>query len=410
MTSFLVIDTGGSFVEHSVALAKKGKNKVYYWTDDETSYPKFRDYAVGLGMEYLTKEEKDWVEYVKRVDVIVNFDVCNQGIIELLRGFGYKCFGSGKGRILENDRVKLKEMLKDAGLMVQNYEVVKGICDLEKYIDEHPNVFVKINRFRGDLNSFYAKNLSTVQTILEDMESTLGPFRDDFTFVVEDCIDTDLEFGFDGFFNGVTYLRPYFLGIEYQKNCYLAKVTDELPSQIEETMQKIKPYLQKYDWRGGISTEEKIVSETEHYFLDICARLFFPGSAFYTEAIRNWPEVVEAIANKRMIRVDVREKYWGCIPLATDYGSDHFVPVEIEDRSSAKLELGCCKDGQYYSVPGYGDTVRIIAGGDSIDEVIEKLKEKVKEVDAYGLSTSMVSGIDKIKEIAEAGKKVGIDF
>ena len=71
----------------------------------------------------------------------------------------------------------------------------------------------------------------------------------------------------------------------------------------------------------------------------------------------------------------------------------------------------CCGKGKdVYAVPGWEIVAIVVAGGDSVDEVISKLKENVKYVDGHGVDKDPVNGIDVIKDIIKNGEKVGIKF
>lgn len=414
MTKFLCIDSG-IFVEHCNALAKNGKNEVLYWTPWETSYPAFEDYAPGEGFGYLKKvkylfEAIDQLD--KEKDIIVNFAVGNNDLIYFLRKNGYICLGSGKAEHLEQERWTLKKMLQAAGLQVNHAVKIKGTKNLRLYLQTNKDKYIKVDTFRKDIESFYAKDLESVDLLIGDIEAFLGPFKDNFEFIVEDSIHTDFEFGVDTFFTGGEYLKPYFLALEYQKMSYIAKVVEELPPVLNETMQKMKPIFTKLDYRGPMSTEEKIVNEKEHYFLDFCARLLYPASAFYIEAIRNWPEVVEAMARGKNIRLDVREKYWGAVPLSSSHAKKHWLTLDfpIELKKYIKLCVASKINGKYYGVKGSEIIAVIVAGGNSIQEVIEKLKKYAKEISAYGLENASVNSLDKMEKIMNDAKQVGIFF
>lgn len=415
MTSFLVIDNTGIFTEHASGLSKGGKNKVWYFCDWQTSFPMYTNYIPGYGLPGLEKVY-DVGPYIDKADVVVNFDVNGNDLIGYLREHGKACFGSGKGHIIEDERELLKKTLEESGLAVQKYAVVKGIDKLREYLKDNSKQFVKIDRFRGEFESFYARNLKSVEVIIQGMEKSAGPMKNDLTFVVEEKIDCSTEYGVDGFTNSLDYIRPFLLGIEYQKSCYFARITDELPPQLEETMTKLKPMFKKYDWRGAFSTEEMIIDKKKHFFLDICARYFHPGSVLYTEAIRNYPEVIEAIAKRKMVRLDIKEKYWAAVPLDTGHAQDNwtYIDVKPEDRKFIKLGLGIQKGNEHYVAPSHNANMCvaavIIAGGNSIDQVCTTLKERAEKVHAYGLGTTILNDLDKINSIADAGRKIGVDF
>jgi len=269
----------GLFVEHCNGLAKGG-NEVIYYTPYNYHY---KEYAIGKDYKKLQKTLY-FDDHVKEADCIVNFDVRDQSRIELLRKlFPEKSiFGSGKAGRLEDDRILLKKLVKAAGLPSQDYEVVRGITALKEYLKKNKDKYVKINIFRGDMESFHSPDFDTVEFDILEIETALGAHKESFDFIVEDTIHADIEIGGDLFFNG-DYLTPYLFGYELEKNLYIGKVVDELCPALTETMDAFYPILKELNYRGALSWEEKIVSQEEHYILDWCSRLASPFTAGYSE-------------------------------------------------------------------------------------------------------------------------------
>lgn len=410
--NYIVEDPTGLFVEQANGLANGGKNKVKYWTMWESAQ-KFEWYAIGKGFDFLEKERypQDWYNWA---DCIVNFGVTGQGQITHLREVypEKSIFGSGKCSKIEHDRWGLKKIIRDIGLSVNKTEKIIGVTELRKYLTKNKDKYVKINIDRGDVESFYAKDIDSVDLKLDELSSMLGPFKEKYEFIVEDAIHTECEVGFDGFFNGIDYLKPYIYGYEYRKQLYVARVSDTLPKQIQETLDAFKPVLKKLDYRAGISTEEKIVSKTEHYFLDLTARLPSPLSALYPSYINNWSEVVYKIGCKLPVKLDIKYKYLASLPLGSNHADKNWIELNIDkkDRDHIKFVSACKNDGKYYAVKGYSEVVVIIAGGDSVDEVLGILKKYADRIDADGLDKKSVFGIDHIKDIIKEGEKLGISF
>lgn len=413
MTKFLCLDSG-IFMEHCAALSDGGKNQVLYYCNWERPFQAFEDYIVGQGIEGITKVKYFWDELLKldkKKDVVVSFDVNYGDLIAFLRNQGYTCFGSGMGCKLEQERWQLKKVLQSAGLQVNHAVKLIGTENLRTYLKTNKEKYIKVSTFRRDIESFYSKDLESVEILIDDMEAVLGPFKDSFEWIVEDKIDTKQEWGFDGFFNGKDYIKPYALGLELGKENYICKWVEEMPKPMAETMEKMKPVFQKLNYRAPISTEEKIVSEKEHYFLDICARLLHPGSALYLEAIRNWPEVIIKIARGEDVRLDVKEKYWGAVPLESMHAKEHWLHLDFpkELRKSIKLSVATKHNGKYFAVKGFEVVAVAIAGGNTVQEVVDKLKKLVGEVKAYGLA-SRANDLDEIQEIIKDGKSININF
>lgn len=411
--NYLVIDPAGLYVELANGLADKGKNKVFYWTEWSAEM-KFEHYAPGLGFEYLEKV-LHLADYYERCQVIVNFDVTKNDEIAFLRKiYGNKksIFGSGHAAKLEFDRWQLKKVLRDVGLKVNHAEKIKGVSNLREYLKSNKNKYVKINIWRGNLESFYAPNYESVELIIDDMAVSLGMFQEDFDFICEDFIDAPVEIGFDGFFNGKDYLKPSIIGIEYKKSTYVARVSDTMPIHLEETLTALKPVFSKLGYRGAISTEELCIDKKKHFFLDLCARSLNPVCVLYPQYILNWPSVVEKVGRGEDIRLNIKNKYLFAQPLNSNYNLSHHVKVDVDkkDRDNIKLVMAAQYKGNYFSIKGTDKSAVLIAASDTIDEGLNMIKKYADRVNVYGLEKEIVSGIEHIKGKINAARSLGIDF
>ena len=373
---YLVLDQG-IYVEVSNGLSNGGKNSVIYTTNWEKSNPSHSEYAPGVNFEYLIKE-KNFFKWVEGSDCIVNFDVFENDCIEFLRKQypNKSIFGAGSGEILEHDRWKFKQLCKELGLPQNKSYRIIGIKKLREFLKSNPDKYIKTNIFRSDVESFYAKDYDFVEQRINGLQVKFGSLSDTIEFIAEEPINTDVEIGFDGFFNGNDYINECFLGYEYHKEFYLGKQYkfNELPSFIKDTMTKIKPTLQKMDYRGALSTEEKIVSKEKHYLIDWCSRLLSPASVGYTEWIKNWPELVYKIGKKDKVSLDCPYKYVSAIFLESDLAKEECVFLNIKDRERVKVMSACQMNDKYYAVKGCKTVVIPIGHGNTWQEAIEDLK------------------------------------
>jgi len=410
--NFLVIDSG-LYTELSNALSDGGKNTVWYYTYFGSAFPSHKEYAPGDNFEKLEKVKYFW-DYVDKADCVVNFDVSSNDMIDWLRKkYPEKSiFGAGLGERLENDRLGFKRWCKELGLPVIPYEVIKGITNLRKYLEKNPKKVVKINIFRKDFETLVCKDYLSVKQVLDNRAPLMGIYADEIDFIVEDMVECKVEAGYDGFFNGQDF-GHLSVGYEYDKNLYLGRVGGEIPEVLEETLDAFQPLLQRMNYRGCISTEERIVSRDEHYFIDPCMRAPLPLGVLYSRFIKNWPEVVYNIGKGESFEIECDEKYVGAYALSTRNAEDYYTLIQMKKghRDDFRLMMACQdRNKNYYSVKGLESVVVIVAGGNSPEEVIEKLKDQAENVSAHGLETDEVKGIDGILDIIKEGEKVGIEF
>lgn len=211
----ILIYSVGEDVEHAARLVRDGAN-VKLFSPWATSSPKFEDYAIGLNFDGVEKSLY-FFDDVEWADMICFFDVGQGDLCEFLKKTTkLPIFGAGLGDKLENHREKTRQIQKSIGLPVQNTNVIKGVEHLKSYLKTNKNKFVKLDIFRGDIESFAAKDYRDVELYLEEIEVMLGAFNDQYSFVVEDFID-GLEPGFDLYFDGNNFVKPMLWGFEESK-------------------------------------------------------------------------------------------------------------------------------------------------------------------------------------------------
>lgn len=411
---WLVFDSG-LYLDLANSLGKHG-DEVHYFTPYSASFfPKYSDYAIGQGFEHI-KKELYLFDMIDKVDAIACFEVAGNDLIHFIKKhFPNKpCFGSSLGQKLEDNRWKLKKVLQAANVNSAGSVKLKGVHELSNYLLKNPKKFVKVSIFRGSINSFYAKDYKSVEQFLEYCEHELGAFSENFEFVVEDEIPTSQEWGYDGFFDGNNYVKPYLFGVEINKDAYLARVSDTLPNQLEEVNKKFQPILKQLGWQGCISNELKIVSKEKSYFLDLCSRAPNPCGLVYGEFIENFPEMCYDIACGKHTKANWKFKYVGCVPLYSKHTrySDVQVNFDPKLRKNVKFMTAYCKDNRFYAIKGSPEEVVcvVVAGDNTIDGLINQLKKYVEEVDCYGIDKNAVGGLDAIKDIVKNASNIGISF
>lgn len=413
---FLVTDPGGVYAEHANELSNKGKNEVRYFPGIYEFAPEYSNYAPGDNFEHL-KKDGAFEDFIDEADCIANFAVHGNAMIGYLREKYPKksIFGSGKGDILENDRLLLKRLAEKFKLPVSEYKVLKGVKELEEYSKNHSDIYVKLDIFRGDYETFHIKDYKAAMNnfCFVKLRQKFGPKSEDITFIAEKSIETDVEIGFDGFFNGEKFCDTCLRGYEVHKNLYIGRVSSykETYAPLRETMDSFIPLLKKLDYRGAISTEEKIVSKEKHYLLDWCSRLLIPGGTIYLLA-KNWGEFVHSVGLKEDVKLDIPYKYCGTFSLKSKDLVDDYQWLDIKKghKDSVRIVQPCMVKDLYYAIKGGDEVCTLTVGGNSVDEVIYKLKEAKDFVDCDGLDKDPLNGIDTVKDIIKQGQKLGIDF
>ena len=413
---FLVI-CSGLYLELANALSDKGKHTVYYYTNTGLAFPRFQDIATGNKFEYVTKITSFW-KYVDEVDVVVNFDVgANDAIDYIRKKYPEKSvFGAGQAEKLEMNRLGFKKMLEALDLPCIPYKVIKGMDALRKYLEARPKQVVKADSgLRGDFETLKCDDYKSVKQILDDRQPLLGLYSEECQFIVEDMVECKVEAGFDGAACD-DMIIPISYGIEYDKNLYIGKVIrteEEIPDTLFNTLDAFRPVFKKMGYRGLLSTEERVVSKILSYFIDICGRGPLPLGVLYSRFIKNWPEFVEAIGRGDPIEAEIDFDYIGAFALCSTNTKEHFTLVTMDEghRDDFRFMMACQNEKKdYYAVKGQEASVVVVAGGDSPEDVIKKLKKNADYVHAFGLENDAIKSIDGILEKIKDAASVGIPF
>jgi hypothetical protein len=408
--TFLIWDFG-SCVETAIALGKN--NKVLYYTPYAVDgAPEFSKYAPGLGYEKEGVEKvKYFFENVDRADCICFFDINAGDIASYLKKVTNKpIFGAGlEGERIEADRWRTKRLQEKLGLNVQKYETVVGVKALGEYLKKNPDKHVKVNIWRGDLESFYAKNFDSVELYLKELDDKLGPFADTYEFMVEEPIK-GIELGWDLFFTAGDWVKPYSWGTSDATYSYIGKYSDTMPPQLMEIADKLRPILAKMDYRGAMSIEIKVAEDKKVYLLDICARYPIPMSNLYTESIKNYPELIWNIANDKPVTIEPVDKYIACVALQAEHGEDHWIKLDFEEklRKYIKTRISAKLGDLYYSVKGTQIVYVLLNWGKEIDKVISGLEKLAERVNAFSLDKNSVKDLEKMKETLDKFEEFGL--
>lgn len=410
--NILVYDYG-LFLVHALALAHAGAH-VFYFTPWSTAYSQFEAYAPGLGYEDegLEKVLYFW-NYVDKADMFYFPDVGPGDLAQYLRvKTGKPVFGSALnyegGDRLEQKRFFMRKLQKEIGLPTQETVRVMGIKSLREYLKKHDNKFVKLDKFRNDMESFHSKNYEEVELYLNEIEVALGPFSETYEFVIEDFVE-GVEPGFDCFFNGTDWVKPYLWGIEQSKACYLGKFVDKLPPPLQMIADKYKPLLQKIGYRGAISTEARVTKDGTPYLIDTCSRYPSPLSNAYPLAIKNYAEVVWKVAAGEPVTIQTNGTYVGAAPLAAEHAKQHFVkldfPLDLLKSNNVTLKVSAKIKDKYYGVKGTDVVFVICQSGNDYNKIITDIEQFAKKCDSFGLDLDPISGMFKIQELLDRYKE-----
>jgi hypothetical protein len=172
----------------------------------------------------------------------------------------------------------MKEYMKELGLPVGHYEIVKGMDALRKYIKAHKNIWIKISTYRGDFETLQAKNYSYIQLKLDEIERELGAVKNEVEFICEDDLDDKVEVGYDGYCINGQFPNETMFGIEVKDLGYvgLMKPYKDLPEPVLNFNNVITPTMKAYGYKNFVSTEVRIGRDQIGFMNYFCGRTGSP--------------------------------------------------------------------------------------------------------------------------------------
>jgi hypothetical protein len=400
-----VMDNGGAYLAQAVRLGQELKH-VYYcnhsWVD---SYPKLNKPAIGTGYNQIEVIENPWPVF-NNIDFWI-FPDCYQGPFQQwLAEQGEIVWGSRLGEELELDRGDFKKHMVEIGLPVNPYKIIKGFENLKNYLKEHEDVYVKISKWRGTVETFYSKNWTLIKPEVDEIEHHLEGLGDMLEYIVESAIPDAVEIGYDGWSIDGKYPAVSLAGVEIKDKAYCGRVMPytSLSPLVSTVNEKLAPTLQQYGYRGFMSTEIRVKDNTP-YLIDMTCRTPIPPGDIYLELIENLGEVMWAGANGEMVEPKYKAQYGVELLIESQWSEHHFQPVYYPTEAEPWVKLKKCMiNGVHWIIPQLyesSDCGAIVGLGDTLEEAITNCKEVADTIEGNGLSIRQDAFDTAIEEFAK---------
>ena len=403
----------GLFVELAAKLAETFKRTIFYCPPD-VGLPKINRSRIGYGFPGLELTNDLFEVSPSEIDLYCFLDVGWGATQSYLAGLGKPVWGSREGEALEFDRVWTKELMKDEGLPVGKFTILEGVKELRKHLKEHDNQFVKIDRFRGSVESFAAPNYKAVEMHLDEIAHELGALQHIQEFICEDALNEPdmIEYGTDLITCDGNYPKNILSGIELKDSLYVGRVQPfaNIPEPLTRWNVKMAPYLREFKYRGMLSNEIRIGPKHDPYMIDATCRAPAPPNELFQEMISNLAEVAWMGSNG----IQVEPKWiapFGAQAIGYSSWADkncQIIEFPNKLRRHVKLHNGAKINGNYYVLPmpfELSEVCAVVAWGDTMENAIDKCKDICKDVTGFGLRfpTEMFSDaqdeIDKMDKI-----------
>ena len=382
--SVCVVDSG-VFAEIARSLSKSF-GKVYYTSHWMTDYPSSYKTELGEGFPEYERVDDIW-GIVDDVDLFVFTDL-HQGELQLyLADQGKRVFGSRNGDELECDRTDAKEHFKELGIPQAPYEVVKGMDALRKYIKSRgeDKLWIKINRTRGDTETFCVEGYELAKSRLDLMEAEYGPIADTREFTVEDNLPDTFDIAIDTYCIDGQYPSKAALGVEQKDQGYVCVVKDwdAMPPKLVSIYDKLSPTLEKFQYRNLFALESR-VGKGGIWLADPCCRFGSPVSELELEMIENLPEIMWEGAAGNLVEPKYKAKY-GCeVLIKSQWAPTKPMLIQFpeEYRDQIKLRYAAKFGNETWILPqDSGEEVgAIVAYGKSLEDCMAEVNEIGEQV------------------------------
>jgi len=406
----------GLFVETASRLAREFK-KVYYcnpgWIN---AFPKMNSAYIGFGLDNIEVVDGPWEVY-DDIDLWFFPDVYFGPMQVWLEKQGKYVWGSRMGEEMELYRDAMKEHQKNLRLPLNKWTKVVGIANLRSYLKEHTNVWIKINKWRGIVETFKSKNYKQVEPVLDEMEYKLGAFKTIINFIIEEDVPDSIEVGVDCYTVDGQFPSQHLAGIEVKDLSYIGIFgpRSNLPKQVTDFDNAVSNTFRNYGYKGFYSTEIRVDEKTRKgVMIDFCARQGSPPSEIYQELYANLGEIIWAGSHGIMVDPKSLAKYGVEMLIHSSWADKNWQEIGFPEkyRNNVKLRNACKIDGKYYAIPqsqGLPEIGAVVGWGDTLDSAIKMCKDIADQVEGYYVQTFPES-LDSAQEEMNKLDKIDCNF
>lgn len=397
----------GLFVGLAQTLAKEFGRVLYHTPDWAKGFPSIQDAIIGDGFNEFERVNDIW-EVMDEVDICVFPDICHAGLQLHLESIGKRVWGARQGDSLEMIREKFLRKLEDVGLDVPGWRLITGLPKLREYLKKNEDKYVKISRWRQDLETFHHLDYDLSLGKLDELACRFGPLQDDMPFIVVDPIECIAEIGYDGYCIDGKFPTQSSYGIECKNKGYIGtlKKYHSLPQSVREVNAALSETLAGFNYRQFWSTEIR-VTEDSAFFIDPTCRLGMPSGDAQLALYGNVAEIVWNGAAG--ILVDPKPAAKFCAQSLMSHSGKEgswrtlHIPDEIYDF--VRL-LYPCKIGDLYGISPSSrceDTIGSVIGiGDTIEEAIQHVNANAYLLKQQPVTVHVDSLADVLADIQES--------
>lgn len=390
--------------------------KVYLHVPTSGSFVTMNQGLVGTGIPGVEKVDSIFGPHFAEVSIFIFPDVGHSALQIYLESIGKLVWGGRNGEELEQYREVCKALMEKEGLPVAPWQIVKGMTALRAHLKSHADQHIKINKWRGLTETFFAPNPEAVSAKLDDLQNDLGAFKEECEFMVEDDLPDKVEIGTDVYCIDGQYPSKTLIGIEVKDMGYCAEFVEwaKIPEPLRRWNETMAPYFAQYGYRGFLSNEIRIGEDKVPYQIDACCRAGSPPSELYQEFYLNLAEIIWEGANGNIVDPKPAGKFGAQIVLKSSWANGHLQNVIYPEKYAKNIKLFeyVVVDGKRYVLPLEKDITEIgavVGWGDTMEEALEMVREAGESIEGYGIKFSLGpadQAVEEMNKLAEIGLPV----
>lgn len=388
--------------------------KVLLYVPHAGSFPQMNQGQVGYGIPNIKLVDGVFGKHFESVDLFVFPDLGHGPLQVHLESLGKRVWGARNGEEIEVYREICKEVMESKGLPVQPWCVCKGMTALREHLKMHENQHVKIDRWRGVTESFFAPSYEVVSVKLDEIAHSLGAFQEVLEFICEDDLPDRVEAGIDAYCIDGAYPSQTLAGIEVKDLGYVGQMVEwsKIPEPLVRWNTQMADIFARFGYRGFLSNEIRIGEDLIPYMIDATCRAPCPPSELWQELYLNLAEILWYGADGIMVDPIPAAKWGVEVILKSDWAANNWQPVSFDAEFANQIKLfnSVMVDGMRYVVPQGEDMKEIgavVGWGDTLEEAIEHAKKAGDSVAGYGIKFN-IGPVDKAIEQIEELEELGI--
>lgn len=387
-----------------------------YWSTWHSAFPSRRQTRVGDFPGVIRID--DYYDVIDEVGTWIAIDTLLGGLEVDLERRGKPIWGARYAEDLENYRVSFRDLCKELGIPIPEYETVQGISKLKAYLQSHEDLWVKIDMFRGDMETWHHEDYRLSKPRIEKIAHDLIPFEEEQVFICEEPIPDSVEIAYDGYTVDGKFPSKSVFGIEVKSRSYFCHVMNykDFPKEILDLNGKLAPVWEDFHCRSNVPIEIRVKKDGGYIALDPCQREGFPCFGAKLKLITNWPEIYYHGARGELVDPIFAE---GCncameLVLTSDWARKEAQPVYFPSkyRDNVLLRYACEVDGICWVLPQLLPNLTagsIAVVGRDYEDCESQILEIKDEIKGLGIEYDVAS-LDALKTEWEKLKGYGIEL